>query len=324
MIKGNDWVGNYSRFTYDESKNYVMLLKEKGVPVLDDEFNAPQEILLTIIRRLTNDITGSGFLTKDSFKISPIARENDFSIGAGVAVVDGWRVAIETSVDYSTQPVTQPSLTTPSSNRTDIVYLDIWHEEIDGVEDPNIIDPQLGLRTSCRLKLVWAVKVAEGTTMPPNGFDSANKYHWRFKIAELNRVANNPYITSEMIVDKRSVLKVSKLLEPYYATGQNNYSVTLNDVTTLSSGDVIAVTFQNSNSDDCTLSYNSSDNYPIKSSDGYNLPSGFLRTNVVYFLYFTGSEFVVSGANILVYDSDKLDGQHGSFYMGLSFLFGGE
>jgi len=107
MQVGNNWGGNYSRFTYDEAKRYFYMMKEQGVPVLDEEFNLLQEMQITYLRRFIRDIAGDG---------SP---NNGFRIG-------GYLLVLPSNIRYSAQPITQPALTTPAVSRVDIVYLDVY------------------------------------------------------------------------------------------------------------------------------------------------------------------------------------------------------
>ncbi len=212
MLKGTDWVGNYSRFSYDEAKQYFYVLKEQGVPLLDDEINFLQEANITFIRRLISSLIGDG--SADSgFKIDGTGATNDFTIKAGNLVRDGWLVNLASDTTYGAQPQSQAALTTPSgSNRTDEVYIDFWFEEIDNVEDSNIVDPVLTTRTSCRLQLTWAVKVAEGSTVPVEYTDGQNKYHWILKLATLNRLDADATITASMVVEERAIAPHNKAI----------------------------------------------------------------------------------------------------------------
>ena len=203
MIKGTDWTGNYSRFSFDETKKYFYMLKEQGVPVLDDEFNLLQEVNITYLRRLIEHLIGDGS-NNDGFKIVGTGATNDFTIKAGKLVRDGWLVDLAADTTYGGQPETQAALTTPSGgDRTDEVYIDFWFEEIDSTEDSNIKDPTLATQTSCRLQLTWAVKVAEAGTTPAEYTDAQNKYHWIYKLAVLNRLNADATITAAMVVDNR-------------------------------------------------------------------------------------------------------------------------
>jgi len=201
MQKGTNWTGNYSRFSYDETDNYLMVLKEMGVPVPDDEFNALQEMQLTYLRRIAYMIVGDG--TNDNgFLCVGTGAANNFTVKAGKYLLDGWYLSNSIDCTYLTQPNSQPSLTSPSGPRIDNVYLDVWYDEINDIADPEIKDPTLNIRTSCRLKLNWAVKVAENNGSMVNYTDSSQRYHWVCQIAIINRTASGD-IVSSMMIDKR-------------------------------------------------------------------------------------------------------------------------
>ena len=186
--KGTSWLANLSRLSFDFSKSHIMALKEQGVPLLDDEINFLQEAQLALLRQAMRTVVGDGS-PDNGFKIVGTGAANDFTIKAGNILVDGWVVKLAADTSYSAQPVAQAGLTTPGGARTDLAYLDIWLDEIDQAEDVTIVDPTLGTRTSTRLKLFWAVKVAEGVSVPASGMDGNNLYHWRYQIASLARTA---------------------------------------------------------------------------------------------------------------------------------------
>lgn len=209
MQVGTNWTGSYSRFSYDEADRYFLMLKEQGKAVLDDEFNLMQEIQLNLLRRFIQDSFGDG-AAGDSFKIVGTGASNDFTItggdgtieGAGRAYVSGYMVPLLSDVAYSAQEVAGAALTTPPGARTDEVYLDVYLDEIDSVDDPDIVDPVIGAPTSRRWKLFWQVKVAEGSVTPLPFNDANNRRHWTYKLATLNRTAQAA-IDAEMVVDER-------------------------------------------------------------------------------------------------------------------------
>lgn len=210
MEVGLDWSGNYSRFSYDESKRYFYMLKEQGVPVLDDEFNMLQEVTITFMRRLIIDMFGDGS-PNDGFKIVGTSAINDFTTtggdgtldGAGHFYVGGYLLIQVADVAYSAQEITPAALTTPAADRVDEVYIDAYMTEIDGLEDANIVDPVLASETSRRLKLAYEVKVAEGSVTPSSYVDANNITHYTAYIATINRLAAVDTIDAGMVVDVR-------------------------------------------------------------------------------------------------------------------------
>ncbi len=233
MEVGTNWAGDYSRFTFDEAKRYFYMMKVQGVPVLDDEFNVAQEINITFLRRLIIDMFGDG-ATNDGFKIVGTGAINDFTVmggdgtldGAGHFYVGGYLLIQPADVAYSAQEIIPTALTTPSAGRTDEVYLDVYLDEIDTLEDPNIKDPVLSLETSRRLKLKYEVKVAEGSVTPASYKAANGVTHYTAKLAVINRTATNT-IDANMVVDVRPIFGgvstlaegITKLIHPDASKG---------------------------------------------------------------------------------------------------------
>jgi hypothetical protein len=232
MQVGTDWSGKYSRWSYDESKSYVLLAKEKlgptnqSVPLLDDELNCQAEAQLMLLRRAIKRVFGDG-TDNDGFDIvqSPTNTTNNFAIkggdgtiaGAGHMFVDGWMPFLLSDIEYNAQSWAV-ALTTPTADRTDQVYLDCWLEEIAGTDDSNIIDSTVGFETSRRLKLSWKVTVDEGAT--PHAYDTytdaTNYLHHIALIATIDRLASGATITEAMILDKRNADRALKRGEMFF------------------------------------------------------------------------------------------------------------
>jgi YVTN family beta-propeller protein len=127
--------------------------------------------------------------------------------GAGRCLADGVDAVIENDLKYSEQPLynntslagkwvvdpVQP-LSTPTENRIDTVYLDIWEREVDSTEDGNLTNNVIGIATCVRLKREWAVRVAEGKSqdelpaLPPG--------HVFYPLALLNRTAGQSAVSA--------------------------------------------------------------------------------------------------------------------------------
>jgi len=229
MYRGLNWIGNYSRFSYDDAKNDILVLKEQGRPWLDDEINASQEMLVQRFRRMLMAFLADGS-PDDGFQIVGSGAVNDFSVLAGNIHVQGWIQYLAANTTFTGQPETQLALSTPVADRTDIVYLDTWYAEVNGVADPTIIDPVIGARTSCRLRLFWAIKVSEGVAMPADGLDELEAYHWRYRLATLNRLEGDNTITAGMVQDNRSLLlkltgEITRNISASFAETEHNVKV---------------------------------------------------------------------------------------------------
>src|ERR1700722_11798592 len=83
--------GDYTRWTFDPTKDYKSVFKQQGRVDLDADWNELVEITDRRWRTESMDIAGQDFVsevTPDAFLITP-AGSNDFSIGIGRLYVDG-------------------------------------------------------------------------------------------------------------------------------------------------------------------------------------------------------------------------------------------
>jgi hypothetical protein len=192
-------------------KGYVGLHIQQGVPLLDRDLNLLQDFIVAEVRALFSRFVGDGVpAASDGFRIGPSANQTlDFSIGAGpgggpgVCLVGGIEVPIASPVDYSRQIPPPPPLTTPgpgaTNPRQDTVYLDAWIVEVDGSTDDTLTNSDdIGMETSTRLAVRWAVRVAEGAPVPP-----AETGHVQYPLARLRRPRDSATISAPMITDLR-------------------------------------------------------------------------------------------------------------------------
>jgi Family of unknown function (DUF6519) len=183
--------GDFTRNTFDPTKNYRQVLMQQGRVMLDADFNENTSILLHYIRTLTADIFGAhagpagnpGFeiignspgldarltpLVPDakrrSFLKDKIAN-GDALISAGRYYVNGILVENHNPILYTEQPGYPFSEnTTPEAlkawNRGMLVYLDVWQRHITFEQDDHIREVALGGPDTCsRSQVVWQVKV---------------------------------------------------------------------------------------------------------------------------------------------------------------------
>ncbi len=234
MIKPTNWSGNYSRFPFDESKNYQFMFKIQGVEVLDDDFNQIQESIRTTIRRMTSDSIGNAAVG-NSFRCVGSGASNNFTITGGDGTVDGaahlyisgWLAILLGSTTYSTQPITQPLLTTPSVNRTDEIYLDVFIDEVGPLVDPVIRDPVLNKETSRRGQLKWAVKVVEGGVTPANFSDANGAPHYTYRLATMARTPT-AVISAGIVTDRRAMITPLAQADARYGYNQASTVVVSN------------------------------------------------------------------------------------------------
>jgi hypothetical protein len=190
---------------YDETKDYVKLVYQKGRDVPSDEFNEMMDVERVLRRRAQRGLWGDGFFTT-GFAIIASVNPNEIIINIGGALIQG-----EYSENRSNLPI--QGLTTPGAPRVDIVYARFREIEITSIDDPAIEFSDIG-ETARRLKLEWDVFVDEGSTTLPltTGDIHAGGIHYEL-IGFLNRPAATPVVPAAQIQDARRILGFSSLTE---------------------------------------------------------------------------------------------------------------
>ena len=168
--------GDYSRQRFDPRKQFSAVLMQQGRVQLDADWNEQGAILDRRWRAETIDLIGRSGVPKevpDGFKI--VATGATFTIapgriyvngvlaenyGQGPAVFDQVLAEVRgtTAVPYAQQPYfPNPPPLLPGGRH--LVYLDVWQREITAIEDPDLIEPAIGVDSTARLQTVWQVKV---------------------------------------------------------------------------------------------------------------------------------------------------------------------
>jgi hypothetical protein len=206
-------MGNFSRNTFDPQKGYVSVRLQQGVPLVDADWNELSDVTRDETYRSVALTSADGLESKAFEFLS--GTPNNPTVMGGTGIVNG-RTFQTGPITYDNQPwrnpVTAaadgvpviPALTTPTANRTDICYLDVWEREVGQAEDAKIVNPAIGVETSVRLKRDVAMRVAEGTgTLPaePTG-------HSHLPLALFNRPAGSNTVTALQREDLRRFLNV--------------------------------------------------------------------------------------------------------------------
>jgi hypothetical protein len=202
-------MGNFSKDPFDElrrsrEQGYVGLHVEQGVPLLDRDLNLLADLISGTVREILARHLGSGVAERDdAFAIEGVPADNDLRInapqGGGACLVGGIQVTIDAPLTYAAQSDVRP-LTTPERDRSDVVYLDVWVEEVDASADAALAnDADIAMQTSVRLRPAWRVRVAENAHEAP----AADVGHATCLLARLERPQGESVIRDEMIVDLR-------------------------------------------------------------------------------------------------------------------------
>jgi hypothetical protein len=170
--------GDFSRWTYDPTKQYSRLLSLQGRVFLDADFNEAMELQLQHLRKLTADLLGPHAGKDGSFEIAPTSpASNDFFITTGSYYVNG--ILCENppvpppdrpAKDPGPRYTTQPYLSSPRALETGpgVVYLDVWERFVTYIEDEDRTPAELqqtirevalgGPDTAGRSQVVWQVR----------------------------------------------------------------------------------------------------------------------------------------------------------------------
>jgi hypothetical protein len=159
------------------ANGYTRIRFQQGKPVLDRELNLLAD--LASPHRFAQTNFGSGIRGEgNDFLISNLnVPGNDFRIGAGACLVDGYEVVLPANTTYRTQPRAEnvAALAAGLSN----VYLRVFRTETTGARDAALLNAvDVGVETSLREKVEWEVLV---TTQTINTSD-------HFLLASINTV----------------------------------------------------------------------------------------------------------------------------------------
>jgi hypothetical protein len=238
-------MGNFSRDTFDPSKQYTGVRLQQGVPLVDADWNELNDVIrqelydsLSATWGVWNDGIFPWYQGEDSLTVSGLGA-NNLGINGGTALVDG-RAVLTYWRNYNTQPWYDPAvaaaagvdpippMTTPGADRTDVVYLDVWDREVTSAEDSILINPVIGIETSVRLKREFCYRVAEGRASPP----AAPAGHRFMALALLNRTTGSDTVTAAQVQDLRRFLYGTpgtyyQNIAPYFVSNASQNPFTL-------------------------------------------------------------------------------------------------
>lgn len=174
-----------SRVRFDALRDHRGVVMQQGRLLLDADWN---ELVAIMDRRLRADAADLGSAgpqpgiagvavvprtTPDAFTITPAGA--DLTIGRGRMYVDGLLAENHgrppatfdallsepvgsTDPTYSAQPYWPTPTALPASG-THLVYLDVWTREVTALEQPDLVEPAVGVDTTARTQTVWQVRV---------------------------------------------------------------------------------------------------------------------------------------------------------------------
>jgi hypothetical protein len=185
--------GDFTRSTYDKSKQFLRVLMQQGRVQLDADWNEQVSILLDLLQSLAKDIIGlhggsenncgfefianedqinnlRGLSDEEKIKLKNRLRSQGYLLGKGNYYVEGILCDNDDYIPFAKQPNFIPELRLDAcevevEGGIYLAYLDIWERHITYIEDDNELKPGIlevalgGADTATRSKLVWQVKL---------------------------------------------------------------------------------------------------------------------------------------------------------------------
>jgi len=213
MEEQNGNFSNNQEDTFNPGKKYVGVRLQQGVPLLDRDWNELEDMRRYEEMILRKWYVGNGVPDADSFKISAAAPpDNDFKIANGICMVEGFGAVNGLPGEvgfilYSQQEGVAPLTVPITPTRTDIVYLDVWIEEVTSDEDAALGNSQdVNIETCIRHKLEWRIRVDEGN----NGY-TPEAFHHYYDIARIERKGGGNIKKAEIVDLRRTELALHHL-----------------------------------------------------------------------------------------------------------------
>jgi hypothetical protein len=185
--------------TFDESKQFIGVRLQRGVPLLDRDWNEAEDVRRYQECSLRRSYIGDGAPGATDFQVvpAPVGADFDFVVSPGRAMVDGYDVWNPSALLYSSQPGASklPAATVADSLQ---VFVAPSVQRVTSAEDRDLANTQdIDLETCVRDKLAWTVGVARAPEQAPAG---------SLLLATIRRPVNATHIDPGMIEDNRGPL----------------------------------------------------------------------------------------------------------------------
>lgn len=147
---------DFSRDTFQPSKQYSRVLMRQGAVLLDADWNEQQAILLDYMRTLARDVFGrhAGPAANPGFEITQ--NGDQFVVGQGRYYVDG--ILVESHSSVTLLPSDIRGFGSDSTKHSMLLVLEVWERAITYVQDDAIRDTALGgIETCGRAQVGWRV-----------------------------------------------------------------------------------------------------------------------------------------------------------------------
>ena len=160
--------GDFSRFRFNQAKQYTAVLKQQGRVDLDSDANEQCAIDLALRQTINTDVIGEYGGPEDEAGFEIEIEQNTIWIGPGRYYVGGILVQNQSWIQYDDQPYfINPAYTSSElleqllqagDNATLGFVLQVWQRLATALDDPCLLEPALGQAdTAVRLQTVWRV-----------------------------------------------------------------------------------------------------------------------------------------------------------------------
>lgn len=202
-----------SRRTFNVANRYETVVFQEGTHPADFEMVELQDIQNNereafIEALLTDGAIGTAFKATGG-----TGAGNSVFIGVGPAYVGGLRLLMPDSIHQlvAGQYIYNMSIATPAVARVDLVYLDIFVDDVTSAMDPNIEDPTLG-PGAYRERVRYTISVSENVTSatPP----TLPIGHTAMPVCLVTRRAGDPSINVADVTDVRPIASFTSQFKP--------------------------------------------------------------------------------------------------------------
>lgn len=167
--------GDFSRLHNAPWPRYSAVWAQQGRPQLDSDLNAQTAIFLNYLRSLTTDIIGpfGGHVRTAGFKVHLVQTSEgdptsaDLVLSPGHYYVYGLRLEVRELDEMGRQAVVSyrgrprhGEGAPPLPEVPFLVYVAVWERTVTALQDPNLLEPALGLDgpdTTVRSEVVWDI-----------------------------------------------------------------------------------------------------------------------------------------------------------------------
>lgn len=179
--------GDFSRITYDERKQYSLLLMQQGRVQLDADWNEQAITQWLNLQNLAEDLIGEHGGPGESFKIEKADATHDFTIKRGRYYVQGAMCQNSEERLFTQQDDYFPDENEEIAHgKRYLVYLHLWWRHITADEDDDIREVALaGVDTATRIKAVWQIKLLDLEVTARSDFNQDLKENYAGFIALL-------------------------------------------------------------------------------------------------------------------------------------------